>query len=188
MTMTTVYTETVHDTADIVHDGAEPVGDGHAPAPGKVKRPSESASNPAAALFVLPLGDAIRVDAALLPEVEQARTLRWPGIPAAVVIGVLIADAYSDLKGQWEQRRHPSEVVRGYSPPARLSAASPVKAVDGTKAIVERLARAVYYGAPGQEAVAASFLLRHGLNRALRGRPVVDPQLVEALAVLTARS
>jgi hypothetical protein len=98
---------------------------------------------------------------------------------------VLLADAYSDLAQRWEtSKQHPSEVVRGYSPPQRASSASPLKAAAGSKQLVERLSAAVFFGAPGQETVVASFMLRHGINRARKVRPTVDPALVDALGVL----
>lgn len=181
-----------HDGADTAHDGGEPVGDGHVPAPTKTRTPNPKPAdpadtNPTGPLFALPLGDALRVDAALLPELEEVCQLRWPGIAQGVALAVLLADAYADLSDRWaKSKQHPSEVVRGYTPPQRASSASPLKAAAGSKQLVERLAGQVFFGAPGQETVVASYMLRHGINRARKVRPTVDPALVDALGVLTA--
>lgn len=137
-------------------------------------------------LFRLDASEKIRIDATLDTLITIEGRRRFPGIARPVVVSVLIAEAAAEAGPRWvNDRKHLSELTKGYDPPTKMSAE--IRMLAGTKAVISKVCAAQYHGAPGMDGLTASLLLRYGLTRSEKRRPVVDPAYAAALALLTAK-
>lgn len=151
--------------------------------------PSDEPSPPpdaGARLFDLEASEKIRIDATLDPLITMEAQRRFPGIARPVVVSVLIAEAAAEAGPRWaNDRKHLTDLNKGYDPPRKLTAE--VRMLAGTKAVIAKVCAAQYHGAPGMDGLTASMLLRYGLLRSEKKRPVIDPAYAAALALLSAK-
>lgn len=144
------------------------------------------AADAGARLFELEANEKMRVDAALDTLLTDEAARRFPGIARPVVASILIAEAAAEAGPRWvNDHKHIADLNRGYDPPRKMSVE--IRLLAGTKALVSRVCAQQYHGAPGMDGLTASHLLRYGLTRSEKRRPVIDPAYAAAVALLTAK-
>ena len=140
-----------------------------------------------AGLFALAADEKLRVDAALEEEIDREASRRFPGYSRPVVVAILIAEGAAEAGPKWtNDRKHLSDLTKGYVPPKKLT--GQVRVLNGSQQLVSRVAKQQYHGAPGQEVLTASLLLRLGLTRSTGKRPSLDPAVAVAATMLSKRS
>jgi hypothetical protein len=138
---------------------------------------------PAAAVFSRPMTDKILADPALTAEIEQEWRRRFPGYQRAVAVTALIVEGAVEACPRWaNDHKHMSVLVRGWTPGPGTGQ---FKAIEGTRALVQRIATDQYHGAPGVEALCASHLLRIGLRQSVKRKPLLDPVFTDLATMLS---